>query len=233
MIGIICAMDAEYDAVKKGFGKIVEFVQDGFRFAESVSPRMVLARSQVGKTAAAACVEVMTALYPLIDLIISTGISGAMAPQIPIGSVIIGEKVLEYGEGASVRYPLHPIEKLNAGIESFCEQQRIPVFSGAVLSSDVPVFDASFKRQLYQEFKAISVEMESAGICAECWKRGIRVSVVKVISDFAEPDARRQFRRDFVLAFDNLSELFANQIRESEEWYEEMGCCHCDALYRN
>ena len=95
MIGIICAMDAEYDAVKKGFDRFREFVHDGFRFAESVSPRMVLARSQVGKTAAAACVEVMTALDPMIDLLISTGISGALAPQIPIGSVIIGKKVLE------------------------------------------------------------------------------------------------------------------------------------------
>ena len=227
MIGIICAMDAEYDAVKKGFDRFREFVHDGFRFAESVSPRMVLARSQVGKTAAAACVEVMTALYPMIDLLISTGISGALAPQIPIGSVIIGKTVLEYGEGASVRYPLHPIEKLNAGIESFCEQQVIPVFSVTVLSSDAPVFDASCKRQLYQEFRAISVEMESAGICAECWKRGIRVSVVKVISDFAEPCASRQLRSGFIRAFDALTELFSNLIKE--EWYGKVGCRHSDS----
>lgn len=68
---------------KKDLTDFSEFVHDGFRFAESVSPRMVLARSQVGKTAAAACVEVMTALYPMIDLLISTGISGALAPQDP------------------------------------------------------------------------------------------------------------------------------------------------------
>ena len=228
MIGIICAMDAEYDAVKKGFDTFREFVHDGFRFAESISPRMVLARSKVGKTAAAACVEVMTALYPLIDLIISTGISRALAPQIPIGSVIIGKKVLDYGDEASVRYPLHPIRKLNAGAEVFCERQRIPVFTGTVVSSDVPVFDASLKKQLCQEFDAISVEMESAGICAECWKRGIRVSVMKVISDFAEPGAVGQFRRGFIMAFNNLSELFSNRIREWEEWYEEMACRHCD-----
>ena len=122
----------------------------------------------MGKTAAAACVEVMTALYPMIDLLISTGISGALAPQIPIGSVIIGKTVLEYGEGASVRYPLHPIEKLNAGIESFCEQQGIPVFSGTVLSSDAPVFDAHVRGN----------SIKSLGRSAWRWKA--RVSALNV-----------------------------------------------------
>lgn len=222
MIGIICAMDVEYDAVKKGLGKFREFVHEGVRFAESISPWMVLARSQVGKMAAAACVDVMTTLYPKIDFIISTGISGALDPQISIGSVIIGKTVLEFGAEASVQYPLPLIGRLNAGVKAFCEQQGIQVFSGTVLSSDVPVFDTSLKMQLYQEFGAVNVEMESAGICAECRTRDIRVSVLKVISDLAEPCASRQLRRGFILAFDTLSELFSNLIRESKEWYEEM-----------
>jgi len=104
---------------------------------------------------------------PLPDLVVSAGACGALDPALGVGALVVPEAVLAEGR----REPLDPLRGLPA--------------AGTLLSVTAVVDSAAAKARLWMQTGASSVDMESGPIVAWARRRGIRVAVVRGVSDTA------------------------------------------------
>ena len=124
---------------------------------------------------AAGLAKKLDALHGDITGVISIGLGGGLSPHLHVGEVVIGESVI-------------------AGAESFrCNSLwRVALAAkirnahqGPIAASDVILENAEAKAALYQSSGALVVDMESAVAARFAAQRGVRLAVLRVISDDA------------------------------------------------
>ncbi|MGH7391170.1 MAG: hypothetical protein ACREM3_17185 [Candidatus Rokuibacteriota bacterium] len=104
---------------------------------------------------------------PAPALVVSAGACGALAPALAAGALVVPEAVVVDG----VRLALDP-------------PPGLPV-SGTLLSVASVVGTPTAKARLWMETGAVAVDMESGPIVAWARRRGMRVAVVRGVSDTA------------------------------------------------
>jgi nucleoside phosphorylase len=107
------------------------------------------------------------------DVVVSTGVCGALDEGLEVGAILVADRVLEGGNGEG--FAAAPVETGRAFAR------------GAVISVDRVAVTASDKRGL-RELGAVAVEMEAAAIAARASRAGIAFSCVRAVSDTARED---------------------------------------------
>jgi adenosylhomocysteine nucleosidase len=102
-------------------------------------------------------------------LVVSAGTCGALAPHLQEGDLVVPDTVLTL-DGSRHRLPAVP--GLQAG--------------GAMLSLDRVVETSEGKARFWRDTGALAVDMESAAIVEWAETRGLRVVVIRGVSDTAE-----------------------------------------------
>lgn len=103
------------------------------------------------------------------------GFAGALEPSLVVGQVIIADRVIDAG-GQAVTLQAWPTDG----------QPTDSLGRGMLLSGPQPLSDASAKRQACRQFGAQAVDMESAVVARVCAERGLRLCIVRAISDSAD-----------------------------------------------
>lgn len=175
-----------------------------------------------GKTAAcSAAADLIFNKY--CDTIIVWGLAGALAPDLRVGDILVGSRV------AYRDYNIHPLcgstglgwvagfaenvfAELDPGLRSSLKQELTRLFpdrrvrTGTICSGDqfISLKPDDEKNRVEQESDA--VDMESAAVAHFCWnlKRGIKVGVVRVISDSADHNAAVDFS-SFLTSFAKMN----------------------------
>jgi len=114
------------------------------------------------------------------------------------------QEVINAGIAGSLRSDLHPLDIFYPHEICPAEHGNRPRFSpqpfdmpeswrsGILCTSDHPIRTQPEKENLRSRFQADAVDMEAAGIAECCQQQGIPYRILKVISDTAEGDVRKE-----------------------------------------
>ncbi len=196
-IGIIAAMDEEVNSIKELMQDITtkKIYELECVLGKIHSKNIILVKCGIGKVNAARTTQLLIDNFE-IDYIINVGTAGGLNPEIEIGDVVIGEKLLQHDFDVSAGghekgyisdlgiYMFSNtalIEKAKDSMENVNEDFNVHL--GIIATGDIFVQDVSVKNKIEEEFHADCVEMEGAAIAQVCTLDKVPFIVIRGISD--------------------------------------------------
>ena len=138
--------------------------------------------------------EAVAAVRERPDVVVSTGLCGALAPELELGDIFVATAV----NGKPAELP----------------RSRKPYRSGPLVSVDRVVGTAAEKQQLRKHSGAMAVEMEAEAVAAYAHKLGVPFYCIRVISDVAD----ESFRVDLNAARKNSGRFSVPRILIQAAW---------------
>jgi adenosylhomocysteine nucleosidase len=183
--------------------------------------KVVLVKTAMGKVNAAMAAQMLIDLFDAAPLILS-GTAGAIAPEVKVGDVVIGAKIIPHDAGiylseefkfcgvmasdgqgqqgwvrAFQADPLMVQAALSAGQNLFRSRgfrKRPPVVRvGTIVTGDQVISSQERKKWLHKTFEALAVEMEGAAVAQVAAANERPWLVVRAISDQADASAGFDF----------------------------------------
>ena len=199
MIGIIGAMQTEVELL---IGKVekpktekisgIDFVS-GTIFGKEV----VVAKCGIGKVFAALCAQTMILRFG-VELIINTGVGGAIDDRLDIGDVTVSDFVVQHdmdtsalGDPVGLISGINVVriaadEKTSSELLAFAKEKGVNCILGTVASGDKFISGAEAKKKIRDTFGAAVCEMEGAAIGHVCYVNNIPFCVIRAVSDKAD-----------------------------------------------
>ena len=204
---------------------------------------VVVAQTGVGKVNAAITATLLIEHFNPREVIFS-GIAGGISAAVLPGDIIIAEKTVQHdlgtlgpngmknwgarnpanGKRNPVFFPAAPglvaLAERSAGrvrLDTIATSQgeRTPkIVKGTVATGDVFVAAGEPKAQLRSRLGADAVEMEGAAVAQVCWQLGVPCLVVRSMSDLADSNASKDYKRFYKIAARNSATLVAHMVRE-------------------
>ena len=179
---------------------------------------VVIARAGVGKVNAAVCAQTMALIYEP-ELIINSGVSGALSPDLRVGDVVIGTDVVQHdvdttalgdepGFVSTVDRLSFPLDNFaSTAIAAAAEELGIRAVRGRIASGDQFVASTERKEEIVRLFSAVTCEMEAGAIAHVCFLNRVSCAVIRCISDGGNEEAPMSYEEFLPLAAKNSSEL--------------------------
>ncbi len=209
IIGVIGAMDEEVAVLKGRMEDVVTSVRAGMTFHEGrlFGKDAVVVQSGIGKVNAAACSQILVDMYG-VDVLINTGIAGALADEVNICDMVIASETVHHDVDVSVfEYPLGQIPRMaNLAFASDkdlvemvrdankCVNPEIGTHVGRIASGDQFVASAEQKEMIVSEFQALCTEMEGAAIGQVACLNNVPYVIIRCISDKADGSASLDYK---------------------------------------
>ena len=220
MIGIIGALDIELERLIDAMQEPVHREISGVPFTcgKLLGTDVVIARAGVGKVNAAVCAQTMALIYEP-ELIINSGVSGALSPELRVGDVVIGTDVVQHdvdttalgdepGFVSTVDRLSFPLDNFaSTAIAAAAEELGIRAVRGRIASGDQFVASTARKEEIVRLFTAVTCEMEAGAIAHVCFLNRIPCAVIRSISDGGNEEAPMSYEEFLPLAAKNSSEL--------------------------
>ncbi len=220
MIGIIGALDIELERLIDAMQEPVHREISGVPFTcgKLLGTDVVIARAGVGKVNAAVCAQTMALIYEP-ELIINSGVSGALSPELRVGDVVIGTDVVQHdvdttalgdepGFVSTVDRLSFPLDNFaSTAISAAAEELGIRAVRGRIASGDQFVASTERKEEIVRLFSAVTCEMEAGAIAHVCFLNRIPCAVIRSISDGGNEEAPMSYEEFLPLAAKNSSEL--------------------------
>ena len=196
---------------------------------------LALAQSGIGKVNAAAAATLLFGLFEA-EALICSGVAGALAPDLPVGSVLLAERLAIHDYGvvagrrfiatASGRIPIGapPLEALaSAGAQAATAFARLeaalagklghPIRRGGIVTADYFLNCAETRDELRARFGADAIDMESGAIhqVAEAWGRPLYV--IRTVSDLAGEESHVTYGQMALMAAQNSALCVSELLR--------------------
>lgn len=110
--------------------------------------------------------------------LLSFGVAGGLAPELPPGSLVLAEAVVADGEPRAASAGWHAAV-LAAG-------STVALTSGLLVGSDRPLTGAADKARLHRTSGALAVDMESHAVAAVAAARGLPFLALRAVADPAD-----------------------------------------------
>ena len=220
MIGIIGALDIELERLIGAMQEPVHREISGVPFTcgRLLGTDVVIARAGVGKVNAAVCAQTMALIYEP-ELIINSGVSGALSPDLRVGDVVIGTDVVQHDVDTTAMGDepgfVSTVDRLSFPLDNFAstaiaaaaEELGIRAVRGRIASGDQFVASTERKEEIVRLFSAVTCEMEAGAIAHVCFLNRIPCAVIRSISDGGNEEALMSYEEFLPLAAKNSSEL--------------------------
>ena len=196
LIGIIGAMDIEVNGLIANMQEPVTEVYGGISFTKGIlhGQNVVVSKCGIGKVFAAMCAQTMILKYSP-DVIINSGVAGALSSELNILDAVIASSVVQHDMDTS---PLGDPRGLISGINivnidsdtttsdkliDAAKSLGVNTVKGIVASGDQFMADLIKKSDVAATFGAIACEMEGAAIGQVCYVNKVPFAVMRTISD--------------------------------------------------
>lgn len=220
MIGIIGALDIELERLIGAMQEPVHREISGVPFTcgRLLGTDVVIARAGVGKINAAVCAQTMALIYEP-ELIINSGVSGALSPDLRVGDVVIGTDVVQHDVDTTAMGDepgfVSTVDRLSFPLDNFAstaiaaaaEELGIRAVRGRIASGDQFVASTERKEEIVRLFSAVTCEMEAGAIAHVCFLNRVPCAVIRCISDGGNEEAPMSYEEFLPLAAKNSSEL--------------------------
>lgn len=227
MIGIICAMKIEADAIRASLTDTRTEVVSGveFTFGKRYGKEIVLAVCGIGKVFAAICTEAMILRFAP-TLILNSGVAGTLTEALSIGDIAIAKNLVQHDMDTS---PLGDPVGLVSGINKIyfdADKAAVTAFAkatasvgansviGTIASGDQFMSDTAKKNAIRDRFGAIACEMEGAAIAHVAYVNNVPFAVLRAISDSASGDAQMEYPKFVAMAAERSHAIIDAFLKE-------------------
>lgn len=227
MIGIICAMKIEAEAIAASLSDTRTETVSGVEFTvgKRYGKEIVLAVCGIGKVFAAICTEAMILKFNP-TLIINSGVAGTLTDKLSIGDIAIAKSLVQHDMDTS---PLGDPVGLVSGINKIyfdADAAAVTAFEkaaasvgaksvvGTIASGDQFMSDTEKKNAIRDRFQAIACEMEGAAIAHVAYVNGIPFAVLRAISDSASGDAQMEYPKFVAMAAERSHKIIDAFLKE-------------------
>jgi adenosylhomocysteine nucleosidase len=191
LILIFCAFGAELEPIRKLVHTQKALGIDGLKgcYGRIGNTQVALAMSGIGMRRAAENAPRVFGEVHNVDLVILTGVAGALADNLEIGDLVLADHLMT-GDSDSGQ-PARTIEVPRAQLEivsAVLGTAGINHWRGGILTVRYPLATEGEKRRAGQSTGAIAVDMETAVIAVEAAARGIPFVAMRTIMDTVEHD---------------------------------------------
>lgn len=199
MIGIICAMQIEADGIIALSKNTETKTHAGMTFTTGTlhGKEIVIVVCGVGKVNAAMCTYALIEKYNP-DVVINSGVAGALSPIVSVGDIVVATKSVEHDmntcalgdKQGEVSFPDGKVmyfecdKAVSALLSAVCK--KIPdtkTAQGIVASGDIFVSERKSRLRLNDRFGAIACEMEGAAVGHVCYCCKVPYGIIRAISD--------------------------------------------------
>jgi len=158
---------------------------DGYpRRRENLPGGVELAIGISGMGPERACLAARRLIDDGADALIHLGVSGGLAPQLLPGDPVIADSVLLVDEGrVRSRWQIDGELARQAG-ERLAARQ-VSAALGPIVCSPWPLFSSAMKREFGEQFQALAVDMESAGVAMVAGEAGLPCFMLRAVCDAA------------------------------------------------
>lgn len=176
-IGIVCALPIEIAAFLDRCQHVKKYTGGDFQFRGGFYDGIRIAVVESGMGFARA----RRATQALVDghaprWLLSCGFAGALRPDIPIGSIVVADSIVDQHE-QNLQIDLHMPADPARGL-----------FVGRLLTADELVRTVASKKQLAEQYAALAVDLESLAVAQVARENKTRFLAVRVISDDLSAD---------------------------------------------
>ena len=207
-IGIIGAMQPEVEELVASLKSKKEEKVGGITFFRGKlgKVKVAIAKCGVGKVFAALTAEAMIMKYSP-RLVINTGVGGGIAKGIPVGSVVVADKLVQHDmDTSAIGDPKGLISGINQVFFEadkrarvltlkIAEELRAKCCEGTVASGDIFVSDSALKKKIAEDFGASVCEMEGAAIAQVAFVNSTPICVIRAISDSADEEGSVSYEK--------------------------------------
>ena len=219
-IGIIGAMTPEVEAIIASLDeKCCERVSGIDFYTGKIGGKSVaVAKCGIGKVFAAICAQTMIMKYSP-DLLVNTGVGGAIGGGLNCGDVVIASRLCQHDmDTSAIGDPVGLVSGINmiyfdadsrAREILLTEGERLglAVKSGTIATGDKFIADADDKHRIAKSFSATVCEMEGCAIAQTAYVNGTAFAVVRAISDSADGEATMDYPTFLGIASANSTKL--------------------------
>lgn len=213
-VGIIVAMDAEYNLVRERLENVQQGVMGSFLKGNIGTTDIVLAKSGIGKVNAAITTFRMLTVYSP-SYVVNTGVAGSLDARVDRKSVVIGTKVKYHDvwcgkpnargqvQGEPEWFPCmdvsaykHVFQKVSRKYSDSRTYMNIvcsPIVSGDWFM-ETP---ANRLKALHVCGTAKAVDMESGAVAQVCCKHGVPFLPIRAISDIVGSDKQPKMYAEY------------------------------------
>lgn len=192
-IGIIVAMDKEFEQLRSFFFNPAEVIHNGqtFLVGEKEDATIIVTKSGIGKVNAALGVCNLIDHYNP-DIVVSTGCAGGASTDLNIKQVVVSTESCYHDVWCGQPNVLGQVQELPARFASDRQLVEIAksiddgttIVSGLIVSGDWFVDSVDKMQGILQSFSdAMAVDMETAAIAQICYLNNIPYVSFRVISD--------------------------------------------------
>lgn len=216
MIGIICAMQIEADGILALAQNTREETINDLRFIRGTlnGKEIVTVVCGVGKVNAAMCAVTLINRYAP-ELVINSGVAGALSPLVSIGDMVIATKTVEHDMNTTalgdkqgeISFPDGKVtyfvcDKNASSLLAECARElpETKTAQGIIASGDIFVSDRRKRLLINDRFGAVACEMEGAAIGHVCHCCRVPYAVLRAISDDMDENKGVDFVRFCALA---------------------------------
>jgi adenosylhomocysteine nucleosidase len=231
MIGIIGAMAEEIELFRKNMEirETRQYAKTEYFAGLINGQEIVLLQSGIGKVKSTISTQILIDRFD-IDMIIFTGLAGALAPNLKRGDLIVANQVVQYdfdltafgrrpGELPDIGRLLEPEPSLikflcYAYDDVFKAQRAAPqLIVGSICSGDKFISDRRDIEWLQREFGAVATEMEGAAVGYACFVNDVRFAILRTISDTGGEGATDDFDAYLKVASENSFKIVSTMLQ--------------------
>lgn len=231
-IGIICAMNEEFELIHKNITvkKITE--KSNLKFIEGTlhNKEIVGVICGIGKVNAAICTQMLISEFNCTH-ILNSGVAGGIKPGINFKDVVIATDLIQHdvdvtkfgykiGEVPNIgtyefktdAYLLNLAKNICTDLTS--ENPNFKFHMGRIVTGDQFISDNKTSEYLHNTFNAYACEMESASIAHTCYLNEVCFLIIRSISDNGGNIAENEFNTFLKEASKNSYIILEKIIKE-------------------
>ena len=219
-IGIIGAMEPEVEAIIATLEEKASETVSGITFytGKIGEKTVAVAKCGIGKVFAALCAEIMILKYNP-DLLVNTGVGGALASGITTGDIVIASDLCQHdmdtsaiGDPKGLVSGINMIyfeadKRANEILLTSAKSLGLNARLGRIASGDKFIASKEDKTRIMTDFSADACEMEGCAIAQTAFVNGTPFAVVRAISDSADGEATMDYPTFLPLAARNSTNL--------------------------
>lgn len=227
MIGIIGAMQVEVKTLTAMLDNKTEEIISGIKFVkgELHGKEIVVACCGVGKVFAAIAAEAMILRFAP-EIVINSGVGGAVSEKLKIADIVISDSVVQYdmdttafgdprGMISGINIVNIPSSKKAAALFAECaDSLGITYYIGRIASGDKFVSSSEEKLAIGKDFNALACEMEGASIGHVCYVNNTDFVVLRSVSDSLTDESVMEFEKFTELATTNSVKMLDMFIKK-------------------
>lgn len=231
MLGIICALEKEAEAIKEKLKIERTTIIGKFEFfiGRHQNIRFVCCVCGVGKVNAAMCTQMLIDYFPISSMI-STGVAGSLVDKATIGDIVVACDCVQYDsdfkamgddpgtiwfkDESIVSIPVDDI--IRHQLVRATVQNGIRAVGGRFATGDSFISSPYRREQIASEFQATACDMESGAIGQVCYFHRIPFAAIRCVSDDMKNSTSTDYE-DFVgVAAEKNAQVIATFLFEHE-----------------